>query len=72
MPLMSELTSGLLSELGIRVFALDVLHCVRSGGRRQLLSLVTAATTAQKVLNCLGLQSQAPSQSPDRAPRPFP
>jgi len=55
-----------------RVFAIDVNHCYRCGGRRQLLLMITEAKTAQKILNHLGLQSQAPSQSPARAPPPIP
>ena len=55
-----------------RVFALDVLHCARCGGRRQLLTMISEAKTAQKILNHLGLRSQAPSQSPARAPPLFP
>ena len=44
-----------------RVFAIDVLHCDRCGGRRQLLSMITEAKTAQIILNHLGLPAQAPS-----------
>ncbi len=55
-----------------RVFAIDVLHCDRCGGRRQLLSMITEARTAQKILNHLGMPAQAPFQSPARAPPPIP
>ena len=55
-----------------RVFALDVLHCERCGGRRHLLSMITEAKTAQKILAHLGLPTQAPAQSPARAPPPIP
>ena len=51
-----------------RVFALDVLHCERCGGRRHLLSVITEAKTTQKILAHLGLQTKAPAQSPARAP----
>ena len=54
-----------------RVFAIDVLPCDRCGGRRQLLSMITEAKTAQKILNHLGMPAQAPLQSPARAPPPI-
>lgn len=54
-----------------RVFALDVLHCERCGGRRLLLSMVTEAKIAQKILAHLGLQAEAPAQSPARSPPPI-
>lgn len=54
-----------------RVCALDVLHCESCGGRRQLLSMITEAKIAQKILAHLGLQAEALAQSPARSPPPI-
>ena len=55
-----------------QVFAIDVLPCDRCAGRRQLLSMITEAKTAEKTLNHLGMPAQTPSQSPARAPPTIP
>ena len=51
-----------------RVFAIVCFICDRCGGRRQLLSMITEAKTAQKILNHLGMPAQALSQSPPERP----
>lgn len=51
-----------------RTFAIDVLHCERCGGRRQLCGLITQQEVAHKILEHLGLPTKGPAGSPARAP----
>lgn len=51
-----------------RVFAIDVLHCERCGGRRQLVALIQTPQVAEKILAHLGLSTRAPAAAPARAP----
>ena len=53
-----------------RVFAIDVLHCERCGGRRQLVTLIQTPQVAEKILAHLGLSTRAPAAAPARATPP--
>lgn len=51
-----------------RVFAIDVLHCDRCGGRRRLVALIQTPKVAEKILAHLGLPTHAPATLAARAP----
>jgi hypothetical protein len=50
-----------------RVFAIDVLHCERRGGRLQLVALIQIPQVAEKILAHLRLSTTAPAAAPARA-----
>jgi hypothetical protein len=51
-----------------RVFAFDVLHCPRSGGRRRIVAVHTRPETLRPLLERLGLAVAPPSLAPSRSP----
>ena len=51
-----------------RVFAIDVLHCERCGGRRKLIALITDSTVARRILRHLELPSEPPPIAAARPP----
>lgn len=53
-----------------RVFALDVLHCPRCGGRRQIVGVHTRPETLRPLLARLGLDVPPGAPSASRAPPP--
>ena len=56
------------SELIRRVFLTDILICQLCGGPRRIVQHVNEGPIARKILEHLGLPSQAPTRSPARAP----
>jgi hypothetical protein len=54
------------------VFAIDVLTCPRCQGRLELIAFIAEPTIARRILDHLGLASQAPpiarARSPDEPP----
>ena len=54
------------AELLKRTFAIDVLRCVRCGGRRELLAVVMKPEAVVAILTHLGLDTD------DAGPRPPP
>jgi hypothetical protein len=55
------------ADLLRRVFAVDVLECLRCGGRMRLLAAIHAPDATQAILECLELPARAP---PTAGPRP--
>jgi hypothetical protein len=51
-----------------RVFLVDVLECPKCKGRMQIVAAVTAAASVRRVLEHLGLPSEAPRPRPARSP----
>jgi hypothetical protein len=51
-----------------RVFLVDVLECPKCKGRMKILAAVTAPTNVRRVLESLGLPSEAPRLPPARPP----
>jgi hypothetical protein len=51
-----------------RVFLVDVLECPKCKGRMKILAAVSAPTRACRVLESLGLPSEAPRLRPARPP----
>jgi hypothetical protein len=51
-----------------RVFAVDVLKCSRCGSRRRWIAAITQRETIVRILEHLGLESQARAPAPPRAP----
>jgi len=51
-----------------RVFLTDILICQLCGGRRSIVQQVNEGPVARKILEHLGLPTQAPTRSPARAP----
>jgi hypothetical protein len=56
------------AELLQKVFALDVLACPRCAGRLELIAFISAPDVARKILDHLGLASQAPPLARASAP----
>jgi hypothetical protein len=60
------------AELLRKVFAIDVLTCPRCQGRLELIAFIAEPTIARRILDHLGLASQAPpiarARSPDEPP----
>jgi hypothetical protein len=55
------------SELLRKVFAIDVLECPRCGGRLELIAIISEPGVAKRILDHLGLASQAPPLARARA-----
>jgi hypothetical protein len=51
-----------------RTFGLDVLACLRCGGRLRLVALIEQASVVQRILRHLGLPTEVPEPQPARAP----
>jgi hypothetical protein len=51
-----------------RVFEIDVLTCPWCGGRRKLIALITAGSVVRRILEHLGLPTNAPVPAPARSP----
>ncbi len=51
-----------------KVFTLDVLECPSCGGRLELIAFIAEAGVAKRILDHLGLASQAPPLARARAP----
>jgi hypothetical protein len=61
------------AELLQRIFQVDALCCPSCGGRMRILSAITDAGVARRILECLALPSRAPPMVPARAwPEPMP
>jgi hypothetical protein len=56
------------AELLQKVFAVDVLECPRCAGRLELIAFINEPTVARKILDHLGLASQAPPLGRASAP----
>lgn len=56
------------ADLLRKVFAVDVLECPGCGGRLEVLAFITEQAVARKILDHLGLASQAPPLAPARPP----
>jgi hypothetical protein len=56
------------AELLKKVFSLDVLACPRCQGRMAVIAFISQATVARRILDHLGLDSQAPTVARARAP----
>ena len=56
------------SELLRKVFAVDVLECPRCAGRLELIAFIAEAGVARRILDHLGMTSQAPPVARARAP----
>ena len=56
------------ADLLRKAFAVDVLACPTCGGRLEVLAFITEQAVARKILDHLGLASQAPPLAPARAP----
>src|SRR5688572_13424268 len=57
------------AELMRRVFSIDVLECLRCGGRMRIIAAIHPPEAIRKILDCLGLPSRAPpiaTALPDR------
>jgi hypothetical protein len=48
------------ADLLRKVFAIDVLECPRCAGRLQLVAFIADGGVAKRILDHLGIQSQAP------------
>jgi hypothetical protein len=55
----------------MRVFELDVLACIRCGGRMRVLCAVHPPDAIQKILGCLGLPTRAPPIAPAKPDEAF-
>jgi len=51
-----------------RVFAIDVLHCDRCGGRRKLIASITDPMVVRRILRHLELPSEPPPIAAGRPP----
>ena len=51
-----------------RVFAVDVLKCAKCGSRRRWIAAITEAAVIVKILEHLGLPSDAPTPGAARPP----
>lgn len=47
-----------------RVFAIDVLECLRCGGAMKILGAIHPPDTTTAILACLGLPTRAPPTAP--------
>ena len=56
------------AELLRKVFAIDVLECPACGGRLELIAFIAEHGVARRILDHLGLESQAPPLARARAP----
>jgi hypothetical protein len=56
------------AELLRKVFALDVLECPRCAGRLEIIAFIAEAAVARRILDHLGMESQAPPLARARAP----
>ena len=52
-------------------FGMDVLTCVRCGGRMRHIATILDARVARKILEHLGLPARAPPEAPAKDPPPF-
>jgi hypothetical protein len=52
------------AQLMARVFEVDVLKCVRCGGRMRMLAAIDTPDTIRKILSCLGLPTRPPPVAP--------
>jgi hypothetical protein len=59
------------SELMRSTFGLDVLACVRCGGRMRYVATILDGRVACRILKHLGLSARAPPELPARDPPPF-
>ena len=55
------------AELLRRVFKLDLLHCLRCGGRREVIALIKSPLQARRILESLGLDTESYEPLPARA-----
>ena len=53
--------------MGRRVFQIDILHCERCGGRREVIALIKSVIQAHKILKHLGLDADSYEPLPARA-----
>ena len=60
------------AELLRKVFAIDVLECPRCQGRLEIVAFIAEPTVARRILDHLGLASQAPPIERARAPDELP
>ena len=51
-----------------RVFAIDILQCGKCGGKMQVIATIEDPAVVRKILNHLGLPSEAPRRASPRAP----
>ena len=51
-----------------RVFAIDIFHCPRCGGRRRIVGVHTGGESLRGLLERLGFVSASPSAAPARSP----
>ena len=58
------------ADLLQKIFAINVFSCDRCGGRRRVISAITDAAMAHKILAQVGLSTCAPDLLPARAPPP--
>lgn len=56
------------AELLRKVFALDVLECPKCAGRLEVIAYIAEAAVAKRILDHLGMDSQAPPLARARAP----
>jgi hypothetical protein len=56
------------ADLMRRVFAVDVLACVRCGGRLRLIATLDASDATRRILRHLGHPTEVPPPTPARAP----
>lgn len=56
------------ADLLRKVFAIDVLECPRCAGRLQVIAFIAEHGVAKRILDHLGLDSQAPPLARARAP----
>jgi hypothetical protein len=52
------------AQLMARVFEVDVLKCVRCGGRMRMLAAIDTPDAIRKILSCLGLPTRPPPVAP--------
>jgi hypothetical protein len=56
------------AELLKRTFALDVLHCVKCGGRMKLVAILTQPKSVLRYLASVGESTDVPARSKSRGP----
>jgi hypothetical protein len=59
------------SELMRATFGLDVLQCMRCGGRLKYIATILDSRVARRILEHLGRPARAPPVAPARDPAPF-
>jgi hypothetical protein len=55
------------ADLLKRVFRIDILHCERCGGRREVIAVIKSAVQAHKILKHLGMDTESYEPLPSRA-----